>query len=478
MEKILERLIKLYSENESFPNCCYVFGQKSVGKSMCVEKYLENSKKFLNSVIISADECYSNKILFDNIINTFNNHVLSEENNYESFAKVDTMEEFLNELSMLNISKSYVIVIEKAEKLRDMDINIVSTLIKLQELTGLNISCIFISHIALEKLSIGEVIEIHVPDFKKTDIIDIFLSHYSKLHEQIMRKIEICSSTDDNEKMKQIEAAKGMDEEFYRNYLNIFLNVFYKACRDLKELSFLSQKCYSTYYAPVLSGEIRSTDVTNLWRNVTKSLKISLGTIYMRIGNVASTEIKSSNIAENEDIFEIRQRQSSIKTFAQMLELPFYAKYLLIASFLASHNDAKSDKKLFMKHHGKERKRKAISKVMIENNFLFKFVLLKYILFKFKVVEKMNVQFGPKSFNIDRLLAIFYAILDEKVGLTCNLLSQISTLVDLNFLTFSSGENNIIDGTARLQSTIGLDFAINIGKLVGFNVKQYLTDYH
>jgi origin recognition complex subunit 5 len=90
----------------------------------------------------------------------------------------------------------------------------------------------------------------------------------------------------------------------------------------------------------------------------------------------------------------------------------------------------------------------------------------------------MNVQFGPKSFTIDRLLAIFYAILDEKVGLTCNLLAQISTLVDLNFLTFVSGENNIMEGNARLQSTIGMDFAINIGKVVGFNVKQYLTDFH
>lgn len=90
----------------------------------------------------------------------------------------------------------------------------------------------------------------------------------------------------------------------------------------------------------------------------------------------------------------------------------------------------------------------------------------------------MNVQFGPKSFTIDRLLAIFYAILDEKIGLTCNLLSQISTLVDLNFLTFVSGESNILEGNARLQSTIGMNFAINIGRVVGFNVKQYLTDFH
>lgn len=89
----------------------------------------------------------------------------------------------------------------------------------------------------------------------------------------------------------------------------------------------------------------------------------------------------------------------------------------------------------------------------------------------------MAIQIGPKPFHVDRLLAIFYAILDEKVGLTCNLLAQISTLINLNFLTFVSGENNIVDGMARYQCTVGLDFITNIGKLVGFNVQQYLSDF-
>lgn len=39
------------------------------------------------------------------------------------------------------------------------------------------------------------------------------------------------------------------------------------------------------------------------------------------------------------------------------MELPFYTKFLLLASYLASHNDAKCDKRLFVKHHGKQRKR-------------------------------------------------------------------------------------------------------------------------
>lgn len=48
---------------------------------------------------------------------------------------------------------------------------------------------------------------------------------------------------------------------------------------------------------------------------------------------------------------------SSTKAEVQKLELPYYTKYLLIAAYLASHNDAKIDKRLFVKNHGKQKKR-------------------------------------------------------------------------------------------------------------------------
>uniref|UniRef100_T1GAS2 Origin recognition complex subunit 5 C-terminal domain-containing protein n=1 Tax=Megaselia scalaris TaxID=36166 RepID=T1GAS2_MEGSC len=66
---------------------------------------------------------------------------------------------------------------------------------------------------------------------------------------------------------------------------------------------------------------------------------------------------------------------------------------------------------------------------------------------------------------------------EDKVGISCNLLAQISTLVELKLLTFVSGENNVMDGSAKLQCTVGLDFIVYIGKVVGFNVRQYLNDF-
>ena len=77
------------------------------------------------------------------------------------------------------------------------------------------------------------------------------------------------------------------------------------------------------------------------------------------------------------------------------IELPFYSKFLLIAAFLASYNPAKSDKRFFVKHHGKQRK--TASSV--------------------RTKEKLNSQLtGPKPFPLERLLAIFYNIVEEQVS--------------------------------------------------------------
>ena len=62
------------------------------------------------------------------------------------------------------------------------------------------------------------------------------------------------------------------------------------------------------------------------------------------------------------------------------IELPFYSKFLLIAAFLASYNPAKSDKRFFQKHHGKQRKTSS----------------------SIRAKERMNSQLtGPKTFPLE-----------------------------------------------------------------------------
>lgn len=89
------------------------------------------------------------------------------------------------------------------------------------------------------------------------------------------------------------------------------------------------------------------------------------------------------------------------------LDLPYYAKYFLIAAYIASFNLPKYDKQLFVKASNK--KKKTIRLVNKTENSISQLV-------------------GPKIFSLDRLLAIFYAIIEENTNMTANLLAQVILL--------------------------------------------------
>ncbi|KNC32606.1 Origin recognition complex subunit 5 [Lucilia cuprina] len=436
------------NKEESFPPAIFVYGHAGTGKTAIIKDFLRliKKEKNINCVHVNCVECYTSKILLENTLE----ELICDSGDQN--IRCDTLKEFIEHLRSVNNyeQKSYVIVLDNADRLRDMDGNILPSLLRLQEMAGLNICVILISQIPFEKFysktGLTEVITLHCPQYSKAETLKILSTQFEMARQMLRSHIR---AQDMDKELSQVNIVNEINHDFFNNYLNIFLSVFYKACRDVPELKITACNCFITYMEPVLNKSIDITDVSKLWRNIAAPLRAALSQVYMRYD-------KSENLTV---VTDVNYSDQSVRKMAQSLELPFYGKYLLIAAFLASHNSAKEDKRLFVKHHGKQRKR------------------MQTVNAKAKVSEKMSTSLGPKSFSIDRLLAIFYAILDEKVGLTCNLLSQISTLVHLKLLGFVSGESNVMDGSARLQCTVGLEFVLYIGKVVGFNVCQYLCDF-
>ncbi|XP_016962110.1 origin recognition complex subunit 5 [Drosophila biarmipes] len=428
---------------EAYPAAIYLFGHSGTGKTALTRAFLREcaKKQKVRTAHLNAIECYTTKIMLEILLDS-----LAPEQG--DSLKADNMLDFVEQLRgwhSASYSKSFLIAVDNAERLRDMDANVLPVLLQLQQLTSLNLCVILLSQLPFEKFynktGLSEVISLHLAQYNKAETQRILGSDFAQVRSQLLNQF--------GQDSKRLEICKeAVTEEFYNNYLNLFLSVFYKACRDVPELQLTARKCLSIYLEPVLDGSVEPTDVSRLWRHIAGPLRSALTQIYMRIEKPPE---EADDLAAIED--------QSVRKLAQSLELPYYAKYLLIAAFLASHNAANQDKRLFVKHHGKQRKR------------------MQTVNAKANTSDKMSTTLGPKSFSIDRLLAIFYAILEEKVGLTCNLLSQISTLVHLKLLSFVSGEQNIMDGSARLQCTIGLEFVLQIGKVVGFNVRQYLCDF-
>ncbi|XP_059062190.1 origin recognition complex subunit 5-like [Achroia grisella] len=440
----------LGDDDEPLPYSLFISGSMATGKSLCVESVI----KYLGykHVVVDCIECYSQKLMYETIIS---------ELECDLDVKCDTMLDFTNALNRLGNSatryKPIVLVFDRAERLRTMDQNVMCAFLRLRELCNLNICTIFVTHLVYDnfyfRMGAREPIKIYFPNYNKEELFKIIFLHQKSLIRHVLNNHDVDGAT-----KEELEKP-----ELFANFLNAFLSVFYRPCRDLIELQHMARVDFMKYCEPIIKHEIQAQDLSKLWRHISPILKTSLELLYLRISSSKVT--KSSPGKENTDYecqesynFEhtLKDELTSTKTFAQSFELPYYAKFLLIAAYLASYNPPKEDKRLFMKNHGKQRKR------------------LQQVKAKAKISEKLNTQLGPKVFTLDRLLAIFYAILQDKIGLTSNLLAQIATLVELKLI---AGSKEMDLDVSKYKCIVGYDFISAVAQTVGFNVRKYLYDF-
>lgn len=410
-EKQINKLIQLIGNGEELlPESLFVYGHTSTGKSSIVNRLLTDlSIKF---VTVNLIECYNAKSIFETILNNLNPK--------QTDIKCDNVPDFI--IKLKEFDETLIIVLDKAERLRNNEM-LLSVFLRLQEFTEINISAILISDVMFEQFfptSLKSPIQIFFPHYSKAELLEILSLDFPKEHQYI-------------EKEYNQNFDVGLD--FYQNYLNVLLSIFYRACKDLSEIKYMAHINFKKYCHPVLTNQIDSNDVAGLWRNISPILKSSLENLYHRI------DVTIPKIDEK---------------ITCNIELPFYAKFLIIAAYLASYNPVKEDKRLFVKLHDRKRN----TKRRIESKQL--------------VSEKTALQLGPKLFGLDRLLAIFYAIIEEQVPLTSNLLVQLSSLVELKMLQLTGNDTEL--SSQKYRCNVDYEFIQSIAKMVGFNIQKYLYD--
>nr|XP_023681727.1 origin recognition complex subunit 5 isoform X1 [Paramormyrops kingsleyae] len=284
-----------------------------------------------------------------------------------------------------------------------------------------NVTVILLSEIVWDKFrpSTGcfEPLQLHFPDYSKAEL------------QQILAQ----------------DSHPSYSAELYTFYINILLGVFYSVCKDLRELRHLAALNFPKFCEPLEKGEAEESDTHKLWRNIEPHLKKAMQTVYLR---------EVSSFQWEEQLKQDGETQSlrGLSAYAHV-ELPYYSKFLLIAAYLASYNPARTDRRFFVKHHGKIRKTTFLKKHEKTSNHLL----------------------GPKPFPLDRLLAIFYSVVDSRVAPTASIFSQISSLVTLQLLT-QVGHDDQLDNP-KYKCTVSLDFIRAIARTVGFDILRYLYDF-
>jgi origin recognition complex subunit 5 len=210
--------------------------------------------------------------------------------------------------------------------------------------------------------------------------------------------------------------------------------------RDLLSFRSSATRLWRPFVAPVLAGQFGTRDFSRIMVN-------------------------RRHLFQGEDAVLDRVITAATSVPAKMVmhDLPFYTTHLLIAAYLASYNPSRTDVTYFMKHTDKRKnKRRAPSNTVANAN-------------KGRKISRHLLT--PSPFTLDRLFAIFRAILDGSVPQVADMYTQIATLTSMRLLVRmgAGGNGDVLEVGGRWRVGFGWEYVRALGRSVNIEVGEYVV---
>jgi origin recognition complex subunit 5 len=401
-------LVSLVSDKHAITPPLFLYGPSATGKTSILHTLLSHFD--LSHAFVDCSVIYSRALLFEQVLNQLISVRRNEDQSDERIS-CSTPYNFITHLKRHCAHRKEItyLVFDHAERLRTEPL-LLSLLLRLDELTGAPICVILVSNIVWEKFhmktGVREPIPIHFPYYERDQLI------------------AICC----------LECPTGENEDFFRGFVGLLIDLVAICCCDLNELRRLLRELFPKFKEPIILKGLKQEDTTKLFASIRPHLNNIWQRLYLR--NITADTPNHKGLD---------------------LELAYYAKYLILASYLASYNDPKLDVQYFSKTTSGRRKRKGGRRVP-------------------KIQDTNQQLVGPRAFTLPRLLAIFYSILDDEKRSECNandIFLQISSLVSLNFLTHTVDSNTNIDDY-KLKCNVEYSFVEALAANVQFELNKYL----
>ncbi|GJJ68523.1 origin recognition complex subunit 5 [Entomortierella parvispora] len=349
------------------------------------------------------------------------------------------------------------LVLDRAERLRDTAPTLIPVLMRLQELTGRNICVILITTIVWEKFRSKtggyEPIILHFPQYSKSETVAIL----------------------------ERDLPEGEDAELYMRFVDLVYDVFQRNCKDLNEIRHLVALLFPLYVKPVKEGKIQRHEGLKLHRHIQAYFVEAMDKIYLReISSMEwsdrTTQAAGGSLHSRTDGDSSSSRMVSgapgserammtAVSVQNVFDLPYFTKFILIAAFLASYNPPRLDMRYFAKvsnQGGKMTKRAKVAAAKRHGHDSLGSKLRQQLL-------------GPKTFPIERMLAIFYSILDEEAEETVHVHTQIASLVSLRLLQRVTPMDKL--DSIKCKCNVSYETIKALAKSTKFDIDKYLYDF-
>lgn len=441
-----------------------VHGYKSSGKTKTVTSHIQNLG--VDHTIVNCDECITPKILIQQALQGYSNAAtifLDRIGDYgDNFTNFITALEIINEET--NYDKPHILVLDRIDRCMDSSNDLFTAFARLKENSSVkNLMTIMIT--ASDDPS----------DISTNSIPHIFFNEYSEEEiVDILQNDQICKF--DTEELDSNPSSK----DFWKQYIKMIVDLFYHFTGpDLCLLIDISIRLWDLIKQPVLDGRYTLNDFFKIYQ-------------------------ENRDIFANEDIMnnaQVIDYATGLEEVSDEIEsisdLPVHSKFILIAAYLASFNEPRTDPNFFSKMKMKKKKLTAspqklarlkkgtMTKGDIDSTLLQpSFFDLERMLAILSVIYRAHSKVLLKS-EREEILNIYEdpSIAEEKkqseierftLSRNTDLNSQIATLYSLGFLV-KTASSDILGAKIRWKCNITLATAELLAAKVNFPIYEYLN---
>lgn len=228
--------------------------------------------------------------------------------------------------------------------------------------------------------------------------------------------------------------------------------------RDLISFRATALRLWREFVAPIVKGDFGTRDFSRLMVNRRHLFQGESAVLDRILPETATTTTA--------DAIKPTTPRKSIPGIVQ--NLPFYTTHLLIAAYLASYNPARTDVTYFMKHTDKRKNKRRAPGVAALSTTSKNGV-------KHRRISRHLLT--PSPFPLDRLFAIFRALLLDPVPQSADLYTSVATLASLRLLvrTGTGGAADALEVGGRWRVGFGWEFVRGLGRSVGVEVGEFLV---
>lgn len=247
----------------ALPAAIYVYGDHGTGKTAVLGALLGQLQQppvQHHCCTVDAVECFTPRHLYESCLAALpvppppSSSAASPPETGGPFGNLqrrcDSGRDFVDALRTLPADRAYVLRIDDAHRLRDLDAGVLAVLLRLRELSGRNVCCVLVGTLPFEKLlpvgSFPAPVLMHWRNYAQRDVLEILLANYpvysKRLQERFVHAAAAATTTtiEAAEKQRRADVIDGLERGFYESFLALFLSTFFRTCRDLNELRLVS----------------------------------------------------------------------------------------------------------------------------------------------------------------------------------------------------------------------------------------------